>query len=1071
MSRRGRGARKGVRGMGPSSLARQGGRATDVTGQAAVMASGPSSTTEVPAMARLMPSPPMWATMPFGPGTPLDPVPINPVRSDSGRPEPRLYEYPVTWNLSTSSQRLVPWSILRNAADGVSMFRRCIEVRKDHIRGLDWDIVIGQDALDAAQRKADRAERAAKKSKGDTPVSPADQATTSPTSPAAAVPAANPGAMPSPPPAVPTPGSTSGGSGAPASPGAGAPDQDTPASGRAAVEDEMRDRLAPAIDAAKKFMKVPDRGNGLTFDRWVGQLLEEVFVLDALAIYPRYTAGGDLWSLEIVDGSTIKPLLDERGGRPLPPYPAYQQVVYGFPRGEFVASVSETDGPNGPDVQYDGTVYPSDQLIYTKRVDRVWSPYGLSAVEQALDDGSLYLKRHLWMMSEYTEGTTVSGLFSTAEATNWSPEQLLEFEIAFNRMYQGQNAERHSARFLPPGVLPLDNGQSTGSDAIAEKYKPEYDMHLLKLMVSHFDTTLPEIGFTDAGGGGLGSEGYHEGQAAVQNRKRLPIIRFVESLVTAILHDHFGSPDELEFKFLGLDDEDEPSAAELDMKRQAAGITTLNEERDKLGLARYEFPEADMPYISTGRGVVFLEGALAASQPVPAGFMEGPPMPPKPGDAPAGASSPPAPGPKPAASTAPPAGAPAQPTAVAVPAPAAKLAEVAAYRKWLRKGARGRPFRWEHHEPAEVEALTKAGDADPKAPWPGWSRDLAVMEHYAPRLSRALTGAIGVPTLAARWAEHGGSADTARAWLGEELDHGARLAAVLTPVIHRLWVEGWLIGDRSAAFMLRQLGPRPAVEKVVTPTLVPGRDVTALGHPGARTEADPSLVPGAMGSLLRKSLDEEFNHETDWGSWKPGDARAARAILEGDGRYAGLAQMIENGDLVIDSIAAHRVDELARVLSQAAGEGWSNSRTAAALREVLTDPRWARMVAITEVSRASSASSLSRYRDNGVDAKSWMTASDQRVCPECHENEAEGDIPIGAYFQDGSDAPPGHPTCRCAIAPGWLPAGAGTAGGGVFDVGDLAGLSEEDSSLGVTAALEAGGADESAVEVEGAMGL
>lgn len=1011
--RRGKGrGRAAGKALTPNAIAANGGQARDAR-QAVDALVGAS--TQVPPMARLLPVPQEWASMAFGPGRPIDPYPINGVRPESGRPEPRRYEFPVSWNVQTTNRvGFIPWSVLRDAADGVALFRRCIEVRKDHMRGLKWDVVISDDALETAQRAADRAERKSPAPRPPTGVGVSGQ------------PAANPAApSPSDAPALPAPGAP------PIAPG-----QDTaPAGGRAAVEDELQEKLGPAIAAAKKFLKVPDRGQGLTLERWLGQLLEEVFVLDALAIYPRRTLGGDLFSFEIIDGSTIKPLLDERGGRPLPPEPAYQQILYGFPRGEFVATVSEGDDGGA---QFDGTVYPSDDLVYVRRVDRVWSPYGLSAVEQALEDGAMWLKRRRWMMSEYTEGTSVSGLFTTDMVTNFSPEQLLEFEIAFNRLYQGSSGARHEARFLPPGVQPVDAGGVVGSDAIAEKYRPDYDLYMLKLCAMHFDTTLPELGFTDAAAGGLGASGYHEGQENVQMRKRLPIISFVESLISGLMHDHFGMPDELEFRFLGLDDEDEPGAEDVDAKRQGMGVLTLNERRDQLGRPRFGFPEADMPLLVTPRGVEVIEGAAARALP---GQMEGPEQAPPP----TGPSAPGAPGPssppKPAAGAAPP--------GQGQPTPAQKAAEVGAWRRWQAKGARGRPFRWEYHTDDEVALLTKAGDAGPKAraPWPGWSRDLQVATHYEPALSRALIGAVGVPALSARWTEHGGSADraVARAWLGHEL--AGRIAAGLTPVIHRIWTEGYLVGDVSAAFMVRQLGPRPVASKIVLLEL---------------NDLDKAAAPDQA----------EFDHATDWGAWEPGDARAAAAILHGAGRYPGLAALLERGDVTIRSIAEHRVDELSRVLSAAAAEGWSNGRTARELRDLLTDPRWARMVAITEVSRASSAASLDRYRDNGVDAKSWMTAADQRVCPECHEDEAQGDIPVSDYFQDGSDAPPGHPICRCAIAPGWLPVdrAAGGAGSGAgLPVGvELEDLGEEDASLGLTdlEEAEAEAADEWAAEVE-----
>lgn len=917
-----------------------------------------------PGMARLLPRPASWTTVPFNPGRPLDPDPINGLRPDTGRPEPRLYEFPVTWNLSNSADRFIPWAILRAAADGISLFRRCIEIRKDHMLGLEWDVVISDRAIEVAQRKADKGQlsKAA-------PAPPSTPPTT--------------GEVPSPPPDK-TPDDASEG----------------PSAGRAAAEDALRERLSPSIDAATKFLMVPDRGNGLKFGQWLSQLLEEVFVLDAAAVYPRLTFGGGLYSLEILDGSTIKPLLDERGGRPLPPFPAYQQILYGFPRGEFVADTQESDDPElGPLIP---GAYPADELLYFRRVNRVWSPYGMSAVEQALDDGALYLARHRWMKGEYSDGTSVDGLYETPETLNWSPEQLMEYETEFNAVFAGNQVARRGARFLPPGIKPANQGLS-GSDAIAERYKPEYDLHLIKLLAAHFDTTLPELGFTESKG--LGSEGYHEGQQNVQMRKRRPIIRYVEEIVTGILHDQMGIPEELCFKFLGLDDEDEPAAADVASKRQATGVMTLNEMRDEIGRPRYEFPEADMPLLITARGIEVIEGAATRAL---AGQFETPEQAPPPGQpgAPGAPSSPGSPPPGNAPSAKP------QATPAAGSTPAQKYAEVVAYKRWLKgKSVGRREFAWEHHDAAEAEAVIHPKAVAPRTAlqWPGWDRDLDVAEVYAARLVRALTGAIGAATLAARWAEHGIADErAARAWLAGQ---GYHLDAVLTPVIHNLWTEGWLIGDLSAEVMLADHAER----------------------------------------ATRKAAGNQLSTAVDWSSWEPGDAVAARAIIEGSGRYPGLTAMIESGDLTISSIASHRLDELARVLSQAAGEGWGNGKTAAAIRELLDDPRWARMVAITEVSRASSASSLSRYAANGVEAKSWMTAADQRVCPECSENEQEGDIPIGSYFQDGTDSPPGHPICRCAIAPGFLSASdLGTGAGGGPGLGDLAGLSSDEAGLLVT---------------------
>ena len=55
-------------------------------------------------------------------------------------------------------------------------------------------------------------------------------------------------------------------------------------------------------------------------------LLEDVFVVDALSLYihpsrvpGKGLLGSDLAALEVLDGTTIRPLLDVRGGTPRPP--------------------------------------------------------------------------------------------------------------------------------------------------------------------------------------------------------------------------------------------------------------------------------------------------------------------------------------------------------------------------------------------------------------------------------------------------------------------------------------------------------------------------------------------------------------------------------------------------------------------------------------------------------------------------------------------------------------------------------------------------------------------------------
>jgi SPP1 gp7 family putative phage head morphogenesis protein len=834
----------------------------------------------------------------FGPGVPLIPAPLDPVRQDTGRPEPRLTEYPVSTNLPGITDRLVPWKVLRDAAGVGGLARRCIEIRKAEVATLDWTITIEQGAAEKAQA-------------------------------------------------------------------------DNPGMSRAEVEAELGRRLGPEIARCTKFWEEPNPREGENFTEWISKLLEEHLVLDAIAIYPRRTYGDDLYALEIIDGSTIKVLRDNTGGRPQPPQPAYQQVLWGFPRGEFVA-----------DVDPDGNVvngYRSDHLIYKRRNVRTFTQYGYSAVEQALEDIDVWLRRRKWIRDEYTEGTVPTAFISNSGLTGWTAEQILEYERSLNDAYSGQTAERHRLRVLPPGFTP-----DVMAD-VAEKYKPEYDLYLIKQIASHFDCTIAELGFTEANG--LGSTGWHEGQADVQHRKAtLPTLRWLQQLLTTISRKHLGMPQELEFRFLGLEEEDEAAADEVARQRIVWGRMTLNEDRDRIGLPRYPFPEADMPMVMTTRGVVFLEGASDYAKP-------GVPLTPGSGDT--GEQ----PVPDEAASDA---GDGADDEEEPTPQAgreqsAAVKTELAAFRRWSKKNPNPRrPFEFQVVTKADAPDLVfdnrvvfaggepgpKAADLDSARDWPGWGPDQKAVAYWVPRIRRAMRNAVDTRRLAEQWIaerailtkddepdldsveQAGGDEAVIRTdhdavgWLTA---HGVNLAAALV-FIHELHAEGYVIGERSAMAVL------------------------------------------------------EGNAVVDWSTWKPGHADAAR-LVQPTGVANGFETLLADAGITIKSVAANRMDKLAQVLSDALAAGDSADTLAGALRDVLDDPAWAERVAVTEISRAVSAATLNTYSANGITQVSWLVAADQRTCVLCINNESAGPIPVGANFPSGATAPPQHPSCRCSLLP------------------------------------------------------
>lgn len=367
-----------------------------------------------------------------------------------------------------------------------------------------------------------------------------------------------------------------------------------------AEKSALREKYSAKIRELVEWWQTPDRTNGYEFETWLSMALEEHFVLDALAIYPRVTYGGDLASLEVLDGSTIKPLLDARGNRPGAPAPAFQQWLYGFPRGEY------TD--LGPSDSWEGD---AGSLVYAVKTARTRSPYGLSVVEQALVSADLWMHRQQWMRSEYTEGTLPTSWLTVDQAAgNMTPEQIRAWETSLNDFYGGGVAERRKMRLLPQGVSPI------ATQDVSERYKPDYDEFLVKLVISHFDVDPMEIGFAPKGG--LGGKGFSEGQQDTKYRQAMkPTNRFLSNVINQISRRFLGMPPELTHQFLGMEQEDEQAADEVAGSRTSSGRMTFNEDRDRMGLPRYDGEWADKPFIVTGSGPVWLDDAYEDSQKPP----------------------------------------------------------------------------------------------------------------------------------------------------------------------------------------------------------------------------------------------------------------------------------------------------------------------------------------------------------------------------------------------------------------------------------------------------------------------
>lgn len=347
---------------------------------------------------------------------------------------------------------------------------------------------------------------------------------------------------------------------------------------------EARERYTEDINKARQFWEAPDRSNGLMFNDWLNLFLEDNLVLDAVAIWPQKTVGEDLYALQILDGSTIKPLIDDRGMRPQPPYAAYQQILFGFPRSEFSAP-TETEDADGE--------FTSDELTYLVRNRRTWTVYGYGPVERALALADIYLRRQQWLRAEYTDGVTPELMMKTDANFGNNPDLLRAYENIFNNDLAGQTAQRMRVRLLPIGMEPVQ------FEGYGERFKDTLDDYLVSSICGHFGVMPSEIGFNPKGG--LGGAGFQQGEAQTADViGGMPLTRWVERMISQLSYNYLGIPRELEFKFMPSGREDNESIARTRDIELKNGALTINEMRSLAGRPLIESAEADMPLLITG---------------------------------------------------------------------------------------------------------------------------------------------------------------------------------------------------------------------------------------------------------------------------------------------------------------------------------------------------------------------------------------------------------------------------------------------------------------------------------------
>lgn len=314
----------------------------------------------------------------------------------------------------------------------------------------------------------------------------------------------------------------------------------------------QEDTTARALEAR---FKKPD--GELLYSTWIRKLIHEVLVVDALTIWPDESG-----LLQVLDGGTIKKLIDIRGNTPKPPDPAYQQIIKGMPASNFTR----------------------DELLYRPRNIRADRLYGYSPVEQIIYTVNLAIRRSIFKLGYYTEGNMPEAIIQLPES--WPIDKIKEFAGWWNSLLAGQDAVRRQGFFIP-GIGGKDAVSYPKQDAL----KDEMDEWLARVVCYAFSVSpqpfIREMNRATA----------ETSVDTAKNEGLAPLLDWLAEVLTDVIQTVFDEPD-YEWSWSEDAEPDPLKKAQIQALQIERGIKSPDEIAEQNG---------DEP-VGVGRGIITAMG-------------------------------------------------------------------------------------------------------------------------------------------------------------------------------------------------------------------------------------------------------------------------------------------------------------------------------------------------------------------------------------------------------------------------------------------------------------------------------
>lgn len=294
---------------------------------------------------------------------------------------------------------------------------------------------------------------------------------------------------------------------------------------------------------------------------WLKAFVRDLLEIDAPTLYAAPSRGGGLHGLDLIDGATIKPILDARGR-----IVSYQQVLYGL-------ALSQYRGSRVPITEEEVIgEYAVGELLYQPYTPQVASPYGRTPMEDMLDLAQTTLKKIEFDLGHFTDGNIPGALAVLDSEGTIDPDQLSAFEEHFNMVLQGDTTRGHKIKFIP-FPMRIERLQTLSEGG---RYESAFEERMVKVVAALYGLTPAELGFTEDVNRATG-----DSQQNVQQRVGIrPMVRWLKEVIfDPVIQHHLGQP---QCEMMALDLEESEDAARTAAAHQAdiaSGVLTAQESR------------------------------------------------------------------------------------------------------------------------------------------------------------------------------------------------------------------------------------------------------------------------------------------------------------------------------------------------------------------------------------------------------------------------------------------------------------------------------------------------------------